>query len=66
MPGMATLYHLSPLLTLSPGYSIIESLSTHEVIRSQPSVYRARDSGSSLAKGRLRCTVQEILSDPSV
>ena len=63
---MTTLNHLSPLSTLSRGYSIIESLSTQQVIREASQVSTGQEVLARLAKGRLRCTVQEILTDPSV
>lgn len=63
---LVNLNHLSPLAILSRGYSIVESISTHQVIRDAEQVPVGQDVLARLAKGQLRCTVKEIVSDHSV
>lgn len=63
---LGNLNHLSPLATLDRGYSIVESRTTRQVIRDAEQVSRGEEVLARLAKGHLRCTVTESLSDPSV
>ncbi len=63
---MANLNHLSPLAILSRGYSIVESVQTHQVIHDAQQVSVGQDVLARLSQGQLRCTVKEIISDPSV
>jgi exodeoxyribonuclease VII large subunit len=63
---LTSLNNLSPLGTLSRGYSIVETVSTHQVIRDARQVSAGQEVLTRLAKGRLRCTVNEVMTDPSV
>lgn len=62
----ASLNHLSPLAILGRGYSIVETVSTHQVIRDASQVSVGQEVLTRLAKGRLRCTVGDVIIDPSV
>jgi exodeoxyribonuclease VII large subunit len=63
---LARLHALSPLGTLDRGYSIMETVPNHEVVRDVRQVAVGQEVLARLAKGRLRCTVKEILPEPSV
>jgi len=63
---VANLNHLSPLATLSRGYSIVESIPAHQVIRDAQQASVGQEVAARLARGQLRCTVKEILGESSV
>jgi exodeoxyribonuclease VII large subunit len=63
---IASLNNLSPLAILDRGYTIAETVSTHQVIRHASQVSVGQEVLMRLAKGRLRCTVGEVMIDPSV
>jgi exodeoxyribonuclease VII large subunit len=64
--GFTSLHHLSPLSALSRGYSTVETLPSHQVVRDASQVSKGQEVLARLAKGQLRCIVQETLSDSSV
>jgi exodeoxyribonuclease VII large subunit len=63
---LMSLHHLSPLSALTRGYSIVETLPNHEVVRDARRVSAGQEVLARLAKGELRCIVQESVSDSSV
>ncbi len=63
---LTSLNNLSPLGILARGYSIVETVSTHQVIRDARQVSAGQEVLTRLAKGRLRCIVNEVMTDPSV
>ena len=63
---LASLNNLSPLAILGRGYSIVEMVSTHQVIRDASQVSVGHEVLTRLAKGQLRCTVDDVIIDPSV
>jgi exodeoxyribonuclease VII large subunit len=63
---LASLNNLSPLAILGRGYSIVETVSTHEIVRDASQVSAGQEVLTRLAKGQLRCTVREVMTDPSV
>jgi exodeoxyribonuclease VII large subunit len=63
---LSRLHALSPLGILDRGYSIVETLPGHEVVRDAGQVVVGQEVLARLAKGRLRCAVTEILTEPSV
>jgi exodeoxyribonuclease VII large subunit len=63
---LASLNNLSPLGILGRGYSLVETVSTHQVIRDAGQVSVGQEVLTRLAKGRLRCTVDEVMPDPTV
>ncbi|TKS60800.1 MAG: exodeoxyribonuclease VII large subunit [Nitrospira sp.] len=63
---LTSLNNLSPLGILDRGYSIVETVSTHQVIRDASQVSAGQEVVARLAKGQLRCTVEEVMTDPSV
>ena len=64
--GLASLNNLSPLAILGRGYSIVETVPTHQVVRDASQVSVGQEVSARLAKGRLRCTVSDVIIDPSV
>jgi exodeoxyribonuclease VII large subunit len=63
---LARLHALSPLGILDRGYSIVETLPSHDVVRDAGQVAVGQEVLARLAKGRLRCLVKETLPEPSV
>jgi exodeoxyribonuclease VII large subunit len=63
---LGSLHNLSPLAILGRGYSIVETFSTREVIRDAGQVSVGQEVLARLGKGQLRCTVGEVIRDPSV
>lgn len=63
---LSRLHALSPLGILDRGYSIVETLPDHDVVRDAGQVVVGQEVMARLAKGRLRCAVAEILAEPSV
>ena len=64
--SVASLNNLSPLAILGRGYSLVETVSAHQIVRDARHVSVGQDVLARLAKGQLRCTVKEIIADPSV
>lgn len=60
---LASLHALSPLGILERGYSLVERLSTGEVIRDANQVAAGEAVLARLARGRLRCRVEEVMAD---
>lgn len=63
---LARLNALSPLGILDRGYSIVATLSSHHVIRDARQVAVGEAVLARLARGQLRCLVEEVIPDPSV
>lgn len=63
---LTSLNNLSPLGILERGYSIVETVSTHQVIRDANQVSAGQEVLARLGRGQLRCTVGEVMTDPSV
>ena len=57
---------LSPLAILDRGYGILETLPRRRIIRDAGQVSVGEEILARLAKGRLRCIVEEVRLDPSV
>ena len=60
---VARLNALSPLSILERGYSIVERLSTQEVVRDANQVAVGELILARLARGKLRCRVEELMTD---
>ena len=63
---LTSLNNLSPLSILGRGYSIVETGSTHRVVIDASQVSVGQEVLARLAKGQLRCTVGEVITDQSV
>lgn len=63
---LAGLNNLSPSAILGRGYSIVETVSTHHVVRDAHDVALGEEVLARLAKGRLLCIVKKSVADPSV
>ncbi len=63
---VASLNNLSPLAILGRGYSLVETVPAHQIVRDARQVSAGQEILARLAKGQLRCTVKEIVADPSV
>lgn len=63
---LASLNALSPLGILDRGYSIVETVSPHQVVRDARQVAAGQEVLARLAKGQLRCVVKEVMPSPSV
>ena len=61
--SVALLDSLSPLAILSRGYSIVDSVPDHEIIRRTQDVTVGQEVRARLAKGQLICKVQDIVSE---
>ncbi len=57
---------LSPLAILDRGYGILETMPGHRIIRDAGQVSVGEEILARLARGRIRCTVEEVRLDPSV
>jgi exodeoxyribonuclease VII large subunit len=57
---------LSPLAILDRGYGILETMPGHRIIRDAGQVSVGEEILAHLARGQLRCTVEEVKLDPSV
>jgi len=57
---------LSPLAILDRGYGILETMPGHRIIRDAAQVSVGEEILARLAKGRIRCAVEEVKLDPSV
>jgi exodeoxyribonuclease VII large subunit len=62
---LVNLHTLSPLGILDRGYSILESVSSHRVIRDACEVAVGQEVLARLAKGQLRCVVANVMPDGS-
>jgi exodeoxyribonuclease VII large subunit len=58
---LASLHALSPLGILDRGYSIVETVSSHQVVRDAGQVVVGQEVSARLARGQLRCIVKEAL-----
>jgi len=58
---LANLHALSPLGILDRGYSIVETVSPHRVVRDALQVAVGQEVLARLAKGRLRCVVKDVM-----
>jgi exodeoxyribonuclease VII large subunit len=63
---LTSLNALSPLGILARGYSIMETLSGHQVIRDARQVAVGEAVLARLNRGQLRCLVDDVIPDPSV
>jgi exodeoxyribonuclease VII large subunit len=59
----AELNHLSPLAVLGRGYSIVQSLPEHRVVRDAREVSAGDDVLARLAKGALLCVVEQVMEE---
>jgi exodeoxyribonuclease VII large subunit len=57
---------LSPLAILDRGYGILETMPGRQIIRDAGQVSVGEEILASLARGQIRCTVEEVRLDPSV
>lgn len=57
---------LSPLAILDRGYGILETLPGRRIIRDAGQVSVGEEILARLARGQIRCTVEEVRLDPSV
>ena len=64
--GLARLNNLSPLAILGRGYSIVETVPGHRVIRDASQVTPGQGVLARLAKGQLHCTVTKTVKDAPV
>lgn len=62
--GLAQLHQLSPLAILDRGYSMLETLPSHRVLRCASQTHIGEDVLARLAQGRLICTVKDVLAGP--
>ena len=63
---LAKLHALSPLAILDRGYSIVETMPERRVVRDASQVLAGQEVVTRLARGQLRCTVNETIPDGSV
>lgn len=63
---LAQLHVLSPLAVLDRGYSIVETVSARHIVRDARQVVVGQEVVARLARGQLRCTVNETVPDGSV
>ena len=63
---LARLHALSPLAILDRGYSIVETVPARRIIRDARQVTAGQEVVARLARGQLRCTVHETISEGSV
>lgn len=64
--ALGRLHALSPLAILDRGYSIIETVPGHDIVRDARQVAVGQEVLARLAKGKVRCAVTDILPEPSV
>ena len=60
---LSNLHALSPLGILDRGYSIVETVPSHHVVRDARQVAVGQEVLARLAKGQLRCVVKEAIPD---
>ena len=63
---LARLHALSPLAILDRGYSIVETLPARRIVRDAGQVLAGQEVVARLARGQLRCTVNETVPEGSV
>lgn len=63
---LAQLHVLSPLAVLDRGYSIVETVSARRIVRDARQVVVGQEVVARLARGQLRCTVNETVPEGSV
>ncbi|MBH0191855.1 MAG: exodeoxyribonuclease VII large subunit [Nitrospira sp.] len=63
---LAQLHVLSPLAILDRGYSIVETVSVRRIVRDARQVVVGQEVVARLARGQLRCTVNETVPEGSV
>lgn len=63
---LARLHALSPLAILDRGYSIVETMPARRIIRDASQVLAGEEIVAQLARGQLRCTVNETVPEGSV
>jgi len=63
---LGRLHALSPLAILDRGYSILETLPNHDIVRDASQVAVGQEVLVRMAKGRLRCVVKDVVQKPSV
>jgi len=64
--GLGRLNALSPLAILDRGYSIVETVPNHDIVRDVSQVAVGQEVWARLARGRLRCIVKDIVEKSSV
>lgn len=64
--SLGRLHALSPLASLDRGYSILETVPNHDIVRDASQVAVGQEIVARLAKGRLRCIVKDVVPKPSV
>ena len=57
---------LSPIAILDRGYGILETMPGRQIIRDAGQVTVGEEILARLARGQIRCTVEEVRLDPSV
>ena len=63
---LARLHALSPLAILDRGYSIVETVPAGRIVRDASQVLAGQEVMARLARGRLRCTVNDTVPEGSV
>ena len=63
---LARLHALSPLAILDRGYSIVETVPARRIVRDASQVLAGQEVVAQLARGQLRCTVNETVPEGSV
>lgn len=63
---LGRLHALSPLAILDRGYSIVETVPARRIVRDASQVLAGQEVVARLARGQLRCTVNETVSEESV
>ena len=63
---LARLHALSPLAILDRGYSIVETVPARRIVRDASQVLAGQEVVARLARGQLRCTVNETVPEGSV
>ena len=64
--NLSRLNGLSPLATLERGYAILETVPSHQIIRDVKQVAVGDEVIARLTNGQVRCTVNDVTSNPSV
>lgn len=64
--NLSRLNGLSPLAILGRGYAILETMPSHQIIREVGQIAVGDEIVARLTNGQIRCTVNEVTSNPSV
>ena len=64
--SLARLHTLSPLAILDRGYSLVETVPARRIVRDARQVSAGQEVVARLARGQLRCTVNETMPEGSV